>query len=456
MNKVFWLTALLAFSAMTIHAQEDIYGMQENIGRTQENIDRTPEAGRGRMTFSGEVSSGLAAHFNDKENGDAFIQAAGSDGVAARIKFSGEFDGKNNNYGFAFTLIGDVQNSADSGSLASMNLNFERALGYLKMFNGILKFTGGYWVDPKIWESPGGIGTDLGMGGAGLMIDIAPVSGLNIMLSGWAKAEDTTLFQEGKYMIGADYTLQDIFRVMALFASRQYGLTGFSKFADNNDDVTNTYGPGGSSTWDELAANDHRISFAVDVLALKKFGFSRLAIDTAVYNLGGGRRPNWDDTKLIKVTPFFLGQRIAWEWQGLGLEGRFYQRFNINDDRWNYGPSFRMRADVKYSLTDLPVGFVITPKLGFNLVVNSDAWGDNPVDMRFDESVNWEDCARGKGGWGLNPAVEFHIGSFAALELGYSLKVNTSEEDTALPPVPVTEKSTVNHAIYLFIKVIGR
>jgi len=443
MNKAFWLTALLVFSAMAIHTQED---------------------NRSQMTFSGEVNSGLTVHFNDKEDGDAFIQAAGPEGVAAQVKFHGGFDGENDNYGFAFTLVGQARNNAQADDMAAMDPNwnsnlteilyFERALAYINMFDGMLKFTGGYWLEPKIWESPGGLGTSLGMGGAGLMIDIdPPVPGLTLMLSGWVKAEDATLFQEGMYMIGARKNIRQLLRVTALFASRQYGPTGFSKYADPNDDVTNTYGPGGSSTYDELAANDHRVSLAAELFTLEKFGFSRFGIDAAVYNLGGGRQLNWDETRLIRVTPLLLGQRIAWERQGLELEGRFYQRFNINDNRWNYGPSFRMRTDIKYSFTDLPIGFVITPKLGFNLVLNSDAWGDNPVDMRFDESVNWEDCTRGRSGWGLNPAAEFRVGSFAALELGYSLKVNTSQEDTTLPPVPVTEKSTVNHAIYLFIRV---
>ena len=433
MNKAFLLTALLAISAMAVRAQES----------------------NGTMKFSGEVNSGLAAHFNDKVDGDAFVQAAGPDGDAARVKFLGDFEGEGGNYGFGFTLVGKAGNNAQGDGVEAVNLNFERALGYFKMFDGKVKFTGGYW-DPGEWESPGGLGTDLGMDGAGLVIDIAPADGLNIMLSGWAKAGDTTLLQEGKYMIGAGYTVPDVFKAAVLFASRQYGPTGFSKYAAPNDDVTNTYGPNGSSAWDELAANDHRVSFGAEYLGLKDAGISKLAIDAAVYNLGGGRRLNWDGTKLINVTPFYLGQRVAWEGNGLGLEGRFYQKFNLNDDRWNYGPSFRMRADVKYSLGELPAGFEVSPKLGFNLVMNSDAWGDNPADMRFDESVNWEDCTLGKGGWGVNPAVECRIGNFALLEFGYSLKVNSSQEDTSKPPVPVTEKSTVNHAVYFFVKVMGR
>jgi hypothetical protein len=160
---------------------------------------------------------------------------------------------------------------------------------------------------------------------------------------------------------------------------------------------------------------------------------------------------------MITIYPFYTGQRITWSNNRLTLDGRFKQRFNLNDDRWDYGPSTHSRFVVRYEFKDTPLGCDITPRLGFNLFTNTDVWGDNPTDMRFDEGIkDWEECTRQKGGWGLNPAVEFRFGADrnAVIETGYSLKVNYGKPDQTISN---RDKSTVNHAFYLFIKVgVGR
>jgi len=219
------------------------------------------------------------------------------------------------------------------------------------------------------------------------------------------------------------------------------------------DDITNTYGPGGTSTYDELKAKDQRFAVGVGYLGLQKIGFTRIAADTRMYNLGGAKVPSWDGSKMITIYPFFTGQRITWSNAGLTLDCRLKQRYNLNDDRWNYGPAMHSRFTARYEFTDTPFDFVIAPKIGFNHFANTGVWGDNPSDMRFDEGiVDWEECDREKGGWGLNPAVDFLFGADrnARVEMGYSLKVNTGVPDDT---ISIREKSRVNHAFYLFVKV---
>ncbi|MCL2881029.1 MAG: hypothetical protein FWF29_12370 [Treponema sp.] len=411
--------------------------------------------------FYGDVNSGLWAHFNNKVDGDPFLQVAGSDGVPVRINFHGAYDNADQTMGFNFNLRGQARNtlSGDDKPRIDPNQNknltdilyFERATAYLRLLHGVVTFTGGYW-DPEDWETPGGLSTDLTMEGAGLIMDVAPLKGLDIMLSGWAKEGDTTLLGEAKYIITGIYQIPDVVRLVAHFSSRPYGPLGFSRSDDRNN-----YGGGTNqypiTTYDELRARDQRLAFGVGYLGLQSAGFRRLGVDTRVYNLGRGMTPGWTGEKMITITPFFTGQRITWDWNGLELDGRFYQRFNLGDDRWNYGPSLRFRVTARYDFYNTPLGCDVSPKIGFDLFTNSNPWGDNPVDMRFDEGVaNWEDCDRQNGGWGLRPAIEFHFGSLsnALLELGYSLKVNTSKPDDT---ILITEKSTINHAFYIFVKV---
>jgi len=413
------------------------------------------------FVFYGDVSSGLWTHFNDKEDGDPFLQVAGNDAVPVRINFRGAYDNTDKTLGFNFNLRGQARNTFAANDKPRMDPNrnnnltdilyFERVTVYLKMLNELLTFTGGYW-DPEDWETPGGLSTDLTMEGAGLILNVAPIKGLNIMASGWAKEGDTTLLGEARYIITGIYQIPDAFKIVTHFSSHPYGPLGFSK-----DDDRNNYGGGTNqdpvSSYDERKAKDQRFAFGIGFLGLQNYGFRRLGVDTRIYNLGGGNSPGWNGERMITIMPFFTGQRITWNWNNLELDGRFYQRFNLGDDRWNYGPSLRFRVTAQYAINNTPLGCALSPKLGFNLFVNSNPWGDNPVDMRFDEGIlNWEECTRELGGWGLRPALEFRFGgiSNALLELGYSLKVNTGKPDDT---VLITDKSAKNHAFYLFIKV---
>ena len=411
------------------------------------------------LTFSTDLSSGLWAHFNDKIDGDPFLQVAGADGVPVRVNLYASYATDDNNFGLTFTLRGQARNTVDAAGKPYMDPNrspsqndiifFDKALAYIKMFNQILTFTVGYWKCED-FETPGGLSTSLGMEGAGLMLNARPVEGLNIIASGWARERDSVLLGEAKYVLTANYLLIDWVRATLNFASHQYGRLGFSK----DDDITNTYlPPDGTSSYDELLAQDQRIAFGASFLGLKNFGFSRLGVDAEMRNLGGGRIPNWDNSRMIAITPFFLGERIIWNWNDLTLDFRARQRFNFGEDRWDYGPSVHMRLTAKYDfdLNDSVFACVISPKLGFDFFVNTSPWGDNPTDMRFDESASWEECTRMKGGWGISPAVELAFNNRnALLELGYSLKVNTSKPDDF---VLVTEKSTVNHGVYIHAKV---
>ena len=417
------------------------------------------------FVFFGDVSSGLWAHFNDKEDGDPYIQVAGNDAVPVRINFRGIYDNTDRNFGFEFNLRGQARNTAAANDKPRLdpnrnrNLNdilyFERVTAYLKMLKGLVTVTGGYW-DPQDWETPGGLSTDLTMEGAGLIVDVSPIPNLNLMVSGWAKEGDTTLLGEARYIFTGIYQMPGIFKAIAHFASRPYGPLGYSK-----DDERNNYGGGTNedpvSSYDEIKAKDQRLALGITYLGWQKFGFRRFGFDTRMYNLGMGKSANWDGTRMIIITPFFTGQRITWNWKNLELDGRFYQRFNIGDDGWYYGPALRFRLTAQYVFNDTPLKCDITPKLGYNLFINSNPWGDNPVDMRFDEAViSWENCDRWQGGWGIRPAVELRFGKNgnALFELGYSLKVNTGKPDDT---ILITEKSRVNHAVYTFIKIgVGR
>jgi len=447
--KKFLFAVIFVLSAMLLSAQEAAVSPLSSIWPG--------------MTISGDVSSGLWGHFNNKTDGDPFLQVAGADGVPVRVNLGIRFDNTAGNFGLFFILRGQAKNTVDATGKPYIDPNrnkdltdilfFERALAYVKMFKGLLTFTGGYW-SPSQFDTPGGLGSSLGMEGTGLMVNVNPLEGLDLAVSGWARQADSVLLGEAKYYVSANYLLSDWVRATFNFASHQYGRLGFSK----DDDIKNTYlPPDYTSSYDELSDRDQRISFGASFLGLKKFGFSRIGIDAEFRNLGGGRVANWDKSRMIVVTPFLLGQRITWVWENLTVDGAAKQRFNMGEDRWDYGPSlnFRITARYNFNLGDSLFACDISPKLGFNYFVNSSPWGDNPTDMRFDESVTWDDCTRMRGGWGLSPSVELNFNNgFAFLELGYSLKVNTGKPDDF---VLVTQKSTVNHGVFLFVKArIGR
>jgi len=414
------------------------------------------------FVFTGDISSGLWSHWNDKKDGDSFLQIAANDAVPARINFRGAYDNMDNTLGFAFNLRGQARNVPGAAEKPRMDPNrnndlndiiyFEKAVAYINAFNGLVTLKSGYWEATE-YETPGGLSTTLGMDGAGLTVDIKPLPGLNIMAGGWATEGDTTLLKEAKYIISVFYTLPDIFRTTTHFAFRPLGPIGFSK----DDDINNRYGPDGYSSYDEKLDKDQRFVIGVGYLGLQDFGFTRLMADARIHNLGGAKSPNWNGTKMIRLTPFMTGQRITWTTGNLTLDGRFKQRFNLLDDRWNYGPSTHSRITARYDFRDTPLNCDISPKLGFDLFTNTNAWGDNPVDMRFDEGItDWEECTRERGGWGINPAVELRFGDIrnAAVEMGYSLKVNTSKPDDT---ISIRDKSTINHAAYIFIRVsVGR
>jgi len=310
-------------------------------------------------------------------------------------------------------------------------------------------FIGGSW-EAEEYETPGGLSSTIGMNGAGLIMDVSPIPGLDIMLSGWAKEGDTTLINEAQYFLTGIYQKPDLFKIMGHFATHQYGVTGFSKDSDENH-----YGPYGTSSYNEIRAKDQRIIIGGSYMGLGNYGFTKLGLDARMYNLGGARTPSEDGARLIKIYPFAIGQKITYKWNNLTLDARIRQSFRLGDDRYNYAPAFRFRVLATWNMDDTLLGCGVIPKLGFNYFLNSDPWGDNPTDMRFDEAVlDWEQCTRENGGYGISPAVEFRVGKThnALLELGYSLKVNTGKPDDDML---ITEKSAVNHAFYIFVKVTG-
>jgi hypothetical protein len=180
---------------------------------------------------------------------------------------------------------------------------------------------------------------------------------------------------------------------------------------------------------------------------LSSFGFSKLAVDFEARDLGGGRRSQRDrfaDPLGDVVYPLYFGEQIEWGTGALTLEGTFKQLIRLGDDHPLYAPSFYWMVKGLYKINDF-----IVPKLGFEYIMNSLAW-ENEIDMRFDKSLEWEDCEKDKSGLGVLAAVEFRIGggTLNVIELGYSLKADTSTD--AKPDV---RTATLDQAVYAAIKI---
>ena len=397
------------------------------------------QEGEGKIfDVSGTLTTGLWAHFTDMIDQGPFIKAMGDEGLPVLFEFKSRLSTPDGNAGLRLNLeasTGDMVVDKLQNISLDKSLGIAAAYGWLKAFNGILTVYGGYW-DPEIYETMGPLESDLGMKHTGMIAEVSPLPGLNVALSAWAKKGNTTLLGEGKYMFSASYEIDNMFRVLFNYAHHQFDNLGFTE-----EDNPNTYR--------EQAAKDHRLNFSFNWLGFEDtLGFSKLALDFEMRDLGGGRLSRLDH--LFRPTgevvrPLYMGEWIQWGIGAVTVNFKAYQLFLIGDDREEYAPSLRFSLSGSYQINNY-----IVPKLGFAYYLNSLVWDNHASDLRFEEGVNWEDAAKDMSGLGVRLACEFRFTGLVSsfLEIGYSVKADTSKDAEA-----AVYKSTLDHGYYAMLKI---
>ena len=408
------------------------------------------ENGEDKATFkvAAAFKTGLFVRFTDMVDDGPFIYAGSMEkaepmyllvkGYYANAKKTAGIDS-----GFIFKGLNVETSSFDQNYDVTYQAKVDNTFGWLKMFNGILSLYGGYGEWEYDFYTPAAIDSNLQMEGLGMVLVTRPFAAmtgsghdLRIGLSAWTKGGLTTLLNEAKYIVSASYQLNDWFKIVTNFAYRQYG----PKFYADEE----------STSYDEQKAKDHRLNFGVNCLALSSIGFSKIAADMEVRDLGGGRSSIRDPIKQYgqegsTVYPLYIGEKISWGNDAVNVNGTFQQLLRIGDDDPLYAPA------LSFSLTgSYKVASFFVPKLGVEYYMNSPAWKDFPSDMRFGENVNWEECVKDTSGLGAYVGAEFRIGGFTQniIELGYTIRVDTSKDVK-----PDRRTSKIDHAVYASLTI---
>jgi len=406
------------------------------------------------LEVSGVLRTGITVHFTDRVDEGPFIYSGSNEkaeGTYFLLKAS--WSNRSKTFGvdsgtiFKFTSVNTV--STDQSYSLEGNIKMDNTFAWVRFLNGIFSIYGGAgeWEYGDPFKTPGPVDSNLLMEGLGMVLISQPLvkfdgHDLKLGFSVWTKGSSLTLINEAKYIFHTAYTMQDLFNVVANFAYRQYGPKGYADEEDVN-------------AWDAQKAKDHRVNFGLNFTGLSKFGFQKMAADLEVRDLGGGRNAirnpiqevnaSYDYLREAVVYPFYLGQAITWENFGLRLNLAFNQLLRLGDEHDDYAPALKFLFDASYRIND----FVI-PKAGVFYVMNSRAFGDYALDLRWNEGLDIEQCEKDTGALGFMVGFEFRPGggSRSVIEVGYGLKKDMSKDVEATP-----RKSTLDHGVYASMSV---
>ena len=409
----------------------------------------------GGFRVFGVLHTGLSVQFTDKVDDGPFIYAGSaekSDLVYLLLKAS--YANTRNTFGVDTGAIikgdGIGTSMTDQDFNINMSLKIDNTFGWLRLFDGLLTIYGGGgdWEYNDPFTTPGPVDSNLSLSGFGTMFLFEPLRAtaghdLKLGLSAWVKEGHTTLINEAKYIFSAEYILNENLRMVGGFAYRQYG----PKFYADED----------AQSYDEQKAGDHRVNFGINYTGLSHLGFSKMAYDMEVRDLGGGRNSirNWTDPydyqRMINgdfstVYPIYLGKSITWGTGPFTVMGSAMHLFRLGDDHRDYAPSLTLMLDTSYRLNNF-----IMPKLGMVYVRNSPAFGEVASDLRWNEGLNNTECEKDTGGLQVRAGVEFRVeGGLTrnVIEFGYSLK-----KDTSSGIVATDRNSTLDHGLYLSMSI---
>jgi len=397
----------------------------------------------GTFNVFGVLHAGVTVQFTDMVDEGPFIYGGSTeraDPLYLLIKASWESAGGNFGIDSGLILRGSRIDTRpfDQSFDVIRSISLDNTWGWIRLPGGMFTLYGGLGEWEYDFLTPGPVDSNLSMDGLGMVLVTRPLSDrdLRIGLSAFVGGGHDVILNEAKYIASVAYRHNDTFELAANFAWRQYGHTFF---ADPEH-----------LSFDPQRANDHRANIGFNYIGLSRLGFSRIAVDAEIRDLGGGRTSVRDPIlewgrEGSTVYPLFLGQRITWGSGPLNLDATFRQAIRIGDDHPDYAPSLKFMLRGSYAINDF-----IVPKIGLLYVMNSNVFGDVPGDMRFHEGLAIDDCEKDQGGFGFLAAVEFRPfrNSRTIIEVGYSLKM-----DLAPGLQPERGLSTVDHGLFLSMSI---
>ena len=394
----------------------------------------------------GVLHTGITMQFTDMQDDGPFIFGGSTeraDPLYLLIKASWASAGNNFGIDSGVILRGSYveTNTIDQSFNVVRSIRLDNTWGWIRFLEGMFTLYGGLGEWEYDFLTPGPIDSNLNMDGLGMVLVARPLldmpgHDLRVGLSAFVGGGHDVLLNEGKYIFSAAYQFNDTFEVVGNFAFRQYGPRFFA------DPESINYCP--------QRARDHRINIGFNFLGLSHLGFSRIAMDAEMRDLGGGRTSIRDPIaewgrEGSTVYPLFLGQRITWGSGPLNLDATFRQTIRIGDDHEDYAPALKFMLRASYALNDF-----IIPRIGLLYVMNSRVFGDTPGDMRFHEGLIIDECERDQAGFGFLAGVQFRPfgGDRTIIEVGYSLKMDLGRDAQ-----PGRGRSTVDHGVYVSMSI---
>jgi hypothetical protein len=391
-----------------------------------------------RTSFSGSLVTGVGVYVSDGEDTEgikAEPQIAAynhTEGVGLRLELNSAVENVQQTAGVLFQLWLD-----DSGSIKTGDY----VQAYLKLFDEKLAIWGGD-LDDDTFATMGGLDGDFS-DGVGFHVMAKPVDGLDIgagvfpgayakmvsanITSIWnyqARAPGMTGLDLGdaQYTVQAAYTLPGIFRVAA-------GMNT-SHTAHQSGTQIDYLPYQGYAKVNVYARDDMTFRTGINILALNRFGFSRLAVDGQYTMLAYYRdherveNPAWKDRLTGRL---WFGERIDWGTGPFSISFRGRHAFLFGtitedsyagyyDDEVFYSPVSRLNLSASWK-----TGNIITVNLDGGYLLGGYLYRV----MRKDE---WEwDLLNGGcfnknfSAWYVQPGTAFSLGELGVIDVSFGV-----------------------------------
>jgi len=219
MKKILVIAAVMVFAVGTVYSQN--------------------------LTLSGYFNTGLGVVVSDQANTDPYLKAFGVDSEQPgyRFRLNGAYNNEERTAGVRFRLQSQGNLTLNSGSTevsseahhhttSSGYLSLPYVYGFVNFFENKLSLTGGIVDDSTFTTADWWINDDVGEG-LGLLIKATPIEGLNLGFGAYLISQQSggsnniltvgngaTLpnfgnihlkLEDAKYVIGASYTMKDVF-----------------------------------------------------------------------------------------------------------------------------------------------------------------------------------------------------------------------------------------------------
>jgi hypothetical protein len=189
------------------------------------------------LKFDGYINSGIGIWAStDKNDDDSMLMAYGVDSerYIGRFRLNGTYTNADKTAGANFRLQVQGRGWPDKASASTPSLAF--GYGWVKLLDMITIKAG--LVEDSTWKTADYIYNDSQSEGAGVLVKVTPIAGLDIGTGGYVATYNSSsndnfldlnlptqiVLKDAKYTLNASYTMDKVFRLMV--SGRTYNKTG--------------------------------------------------------------------------------------------------------------------------------------------------------------------------------------------------------------------------------------